>query len=154
MGLVRPTSPSFHWPSHSWHTAISKFDLENQGQGHSLKATWRVQSLSTHIPSVLCQLNLPFLKKRQFWNLTLKILGQGHGWGQWSRPHHWLSIYLTYFFFILHQMAQPFIPKMIWPIECLTTKKQKLNFCWKVQKKKNIYSTEFLWNFKIMTKGI
>ena len=38
--------------------------------------------LSTHTPFVPCQSAIPFLRYNFFQNLTLKILGQGHGWGE------------------------------------------------------------------------
>ena len=63
----RLTSLSFHVnrPSHSWDTAFSIFDLENQGSRSwvrsQFKSQWGSNSLSTHIPFVPCQSGIPFL---------------------------------------------------------------------------------------------
>ena len=72
----RLTSLSLHVnrPSHSWDTAFSKFDLENQGsrswERSQLKSQWGSNILSTHIPFVPCQSGIPFLNY-DFQNLTL-----------------------------------------------------------------------------------
>ena len=80
--FCRLTSLSFHvnWPSHSWDTTFSKFDLKIQGQGYgwgqSCKSKSGYNILSTHIPFIPCQSALPFLKQH-FQNWNLKIQGQG-----------------------------------------------------------------------------
>ena len=69
-------------PSHSWDTAFSKFDLENQGQGHGWGESWTSQHgsniLSTHIPFVLCQSAIPFLRYDFFkiwpWKSKVKVM--------------------------------------------------------------------------------
>ena len=53
-------------PSHSWDMSFSKSALKIQGQGHGWGERWKSQSgcniLSTHMPFVLCQSALPFLR--------------------------------------------------------------------------------------------
>ena len=77
------TSLSFrvNRPSHSWHTAFSKFDLEIKGQGHgwgnNSKSQYGSNILSTHIPFVPSQLAFPFLKYSIFkiwpWKSRVKV---------------------------------------------------------------------------------
>ena len=82
----RLTSLSFHvnWPSHSWDTAFSKFDLENQGSRSWLRSQFKSLNgsniLSTHIPFVPCQLGIPFLSYDFFkiwpWKSKVKVMGE------------------------------------------------------------------------------
>ena len=83
LASYRITSFSFHVnrPSHSWDTAFSKFDLENQGSrsqwGHSSKTQCVFNIPSTHIPFVPCQSALPFLRYSIFkiwpWKSRVKV---------------------------------------------------------------------------------
>ena len=83
LASYRLTSLSLHVnrPSHSWDTAFSKFDLENQGSrswgGHSSKSQCGPNILSTHIPFVPCQSALPFLRYSIFkiwpWKSRVKV---------------------------------------------------------------------------------
>ena len=76
-------SLSFHvnWPSHSWDTAFSKFDLENQRWRSwvtwTLKVTtWVQHSIYSHpFDSMSISPSIPEIQ--HFQNLTLKIQGQG-----------------------------------------------------------------------------
>ena len=134
-------SLSFHVnrPSHSWHTAFSKFDLENiKGQGHGWGNNWKSQCgsniLSTHIPFVPCQSALPFLSYDFFQNLTLKFKGQCYGWGHSSKSQCGFNILWTHIPFVPCQLALPFLKysifkiwpwksrvKVKWPWCCTTT---------------------------------
>ena len=87
----RLISLSFHVdrPSHSWDTAISKFDAENSRSrswvGSKLKVTtWVQHSVNSH-PFRSMSIRHPIPELRLFQNLTLKIKGQGHGWGHSSK---------------------------------------------------------------------
>ena len=97
---IQLTSLSFQvsWPSHSWYIAISIFYLENPRSRSwarsKLKVTtfYWLTSLSFHvIPEI-----------RLFQNLTLKIHGQGHGWGERWKSQHVSSILLTHIPFIVN----------------------------------------------------
>ena len=84
----RLTSLSFHVnrPSHSWDTAYSKFDLENPRSRSwvrwTLKVTpWVEHSIDSH-PFNSMSISHPIPEIRLFQNVTLKIQGQGHGWGE------------------------------------------------------------------------
>ena len=87
----RLTSLSFHVnrPSHSWDTAFSKFDLENPRsrswvRGKLKATTWVQQSIDSH-PFHPMSIGHPIPEIRLFQNLTLKIQGQCHGWGESSK---------------------------------------------------------------------
>ena len=83
LASYRLTSLSFHVnrPSHSWDTAFSKFDLENQGSrswwGHSSKSQCGSNILSTDMPFVPWQSALPFLRYSIFkiwpWKSRVKV---------------------------------------------------------------------------------
>ena len=86
MGITsyRLTSLSFYVdrPSHSWGTAFSKSDLENQGSRSwvrsQFKSQWGSNILSTHIPFVPCQSGIPFLSYEFFkiwpWKSKVKVM--------------------------------------------------------------------------------
>ena len=81
----RFTSLSFHVnrPSHSWDTTFSKFDLENPRSWvrWTLKVTaWVQHSIDSH-PFISMSIGHPIPEIWLFQNFTLKIQGQGHGWG-------------------------------------------------------------------------
>ena len=87
----RLTSLSFHVnrPSHSWDTAFSKFDLENPRsrswvRGKLKATTWVQHSIDSH-PFHPMSIGHPIPEIRLFQNLTLKIQGQCHGWGESSK---------------------------------------------------------------------
>ena len=84
----RLTSLLFHvnWPSHSWDTTFSKFDLENPrsrswARGKLEVTTWVQHSIDSH-PFCSMSIGHPIPEIQLFQNLTLKIQGQGHGWGE------------------------------------------------------------------------
>ena len=79
----RLISPSFHvdWPSYSWDTAISKFDVENSRSRSwvrsKLKVTrWVQHSVESH-PFCSMSIGHPIPELRLFQNLTSKIKDQG-----------------------------------------------------------------------------
>ena len=136
----RLTSLSFHvdQASHSWVPTFSKFDLENKGskvmgevtvQSHNVGLTsYRL------IPFILCQTGIPFLSYDFFENLTLKIKGQGHGWGHSSKSQCGSNILSIHIPFVPCQSALPFLRysifkiwpwkwrvKVKWPWCCTTT---------------------------------
>ena len=72
-------------PSHSWDTAISKFDIENSRSRSpvrsNLKVTmWVRHSVDWH-PFCSMWIGHPIPELRLFQNLSLKIKGQGHASG-------------------------------------------------------------------------
>ena len=85
---------SFHInrPSHSWDTAILKFDIKNSRSRSWVRSkfkvtTWVQHSVNSH-PFLSMSIGHPIPELRLFQNLTLKIKGQGHGWGQsWKSQH-------------------------------------------------------------------
>ena len=104
LASYRLTAFSFHVnrPSHSWDTAFSKFDLENQGSRSWVRSQFKVTMLVYHPidshPFRSMSINPPILEIQHFQNLTLKIKGQGHRW-----DHSWNSqcgsnILLTHLF--------------------------------------------------------
>ena len=113
--FYRLTSRSFHvnQPSHSWDTTFSKFDLENprsrSWKRWTLKVTtWVQHSIGSH-PFRSMSIGHLIHKRRLFQNLTLKIEGQGHGWGEsWKSPHG-SNILSTHIPFIPSQSAVPFL---------------------------------------------
>ena len=101
----------FHvdWPCHSWDTAISKFDIENSRSRSwvrsKLKAiTWVQHSVDSH-PFRSMSIGHPVPELWLFQNLTLKIKGQGHGWGHSSKSLGGSNILSTHI---------PFISMSIW----------------------------------------
>ena len=76
-------------PSHSSDTAITKFGIENLKsrswvRSKSKVTTWVQHSVDSH---PFCSMSRRRLipELRLFHNLTLKIKGQGHGWGHTSK---------------------------------------------------------------------
>ena len=90
-------SLSFHVdrPSHSWDTAIPKFDPKNSRSRSWVRSKLKVTTWVHH--SVDLQLfrsmsiGHPIPELRLFQNLTLKIQCQGHGWGQSSKVTMWVK---------------------------------------------------------------
>ena len=84
----RLTSLSFHVnrPSYSWDVAFSKFDLENLRSRSWVRwtlkvTTWVQHSINSHLFRSM-SISHPIPEIQLFQNLTLKIQGQGHGWGR------------------------------------------------------------------------
>ena len=74
---------------HSWDTAISKFDLENSRSRSWVRSKlkviiWLQHSVNSH-PFRSMSIGHPIPELWLFPNLTLKIKGQGHGWGHSSK---------------------------------------------------------------------
>ena len=89
-------------PSHSWDTAISKFDIDNSRSRSWVRSKLKVTTQhgsniqSTHILFVPCQSGIPFLSYDFFkiwpWKSRVKVMGevtvQSHKVGQTS---YWLT---------------------------------------------------------------
>ena len=120
----RLTSLSFHVnrPSHSWDTTFSKFDLENPRsrswvKGKSKATTWVQHSIDS-LPFHPMSIGHPIPELRLFQNLTLKIQGQGHGWGESSKSQCGCNFLSTHIPFVPCQSALPFLRYnifKIWP---------------------------------------
>ena len=142
MGLTfsQLTSLSFHVnrASNSWVTTFPKFDLENQGSRSWVRSklkvtTWVQHSVDSHpFPSMWIRHPIPEL--RLFQNLTLKIKGQGHGWGHSSKSQCGPNILSIHIPFVPCQSALPVLRysifkiwpwksrvKVKWPWWCTTT---------------------------------
>ena len=111
----RLTSLSFHvnQPSHSWDTTFSKFDLENPRsrswvRGKLKVITWVQHSIDSH-PFYPMSMGHPIPEIQLFQNLTLKIQGQGHGWGVSSKSQSGCNILSTRIPFVPCQSALPFL---------------------------------------------
>ena len=111
----RLTSLSFHvnWASNSWVMTFSKFDLVNQGSRSWVRSklkvtTWVQHSVDSHpFHSIWIGHTIPEL--RLFKNLTLKIKGQGHGWGQSPKSQCGSNILSAHIPFIPCQWGIPFL---------------------------------------------
>ena len=109
------TSLSFHVnrASNSWVTTFPKFDLENQGSRSWVRSklnvtTWVQHSINSH-PFRFMWIRHPIPELQHFQNLTLKIKGQGHGWGHSSKSQCGSNILSTHIPFILCQTSIPFL---------------------------------------------
>ena len=98
----RLTSLLFHVdrPCHSWDTAISKFDVENSRSRSWVRSklkviTWVLHSVDSH-PFRSMSIRHPVPELWLFQNLTLKIKGQGHGWGHSSKSQGGSNILSTH----------------------------------------------------------
>ena len=136
----RLTSLLFHVnrPSHSWDTAFSKFDLENPRsrswvRGKLKVTTWVQYSIDSHLFNSM-SIGHPIPEIWLFQNLTLKIQGQGHGWGECWKSQSGCSILSIHIPFVPCQSALPFMRysifkiwpwnskvKVKWPWRCTTT---------------------------------
>ena len=111
----RLASLSFHVnrPSYSWDTAFSKFDLENQGSMSCVRSQFKVTMWVKHPidshPFYSMSIGHPIPELWLFQNLTLKIKGQGHGWGHSSKSQHGSSIISTHIPFVACQIAPPIL---------------------------------------------
>ena len=136
----RLTCHSFHvnQPFHSWDTAFSKFDLENPRSRSWVRwtvkvTTWVQHSIDSHAFHSK-SIGHPIPEIPLFQNLTLKIQGQGHGWGERWKPQSGCNILSTHMPFVPCQSALPFLGYSIfkiwpwkskvmvkWPWCCTTT---------------------------------
>ena len=117
-------SLSFHVnrPSHSWDTAISKFDIENSRSRSLVMSklkvtTWVRHSVDSH-PFRSMWIGHPISELRLFQNLSLKIKGQGHASGHTSKSQCESKILSTHIPFIPCQSGIPFLSYdyfKIWP---------------------------------------
>ena len=107
---------------HSWDTAISKFDLENSRSRSWVRSKlkviiWLQHSVNSH-PFRSMSIGHPIPELWLFQNLTLKIKGQGHGWGHSSKSQGGSNIPSTQIPFVPCQSALPFLRYSIlkiWP---------------------------------------
>ena len=111
----RLTSLLFHVnrASHSWVMTFSKFDLDNQRSRSWVRSQfkvtmWVLHSIDSH-PFRSMSIGPPILEIQHFQNLTLKIKGQGHGWGHSSKSQCGSNILSTHIPFIPCQSALPFL---------------------------------------------
>ena len=116
----RLTSLWFHvnWPSYSWNTAFSKFDLENSRSRSQLKVTKKVYHPIDSYPFRSMSIGPPTPGIQLFQNLKLKIQGQGHGWGQSLKSQHGSNIQSTHIPFVPCQSGIQFLSydfSKIWP---------------------------------------
>ena len=105
----------FHFdrPCHSWDTAISKFDVENSRCRSWLRTklkviTWVLHSVYSH-PFHSMSIGHPVPELWLFQNLTLKIKGQGHGWGHSSKSQGGSNILSTHIPFVPCQSGIPLL---------------------------------------------
>ena len=118
----RLTSFSFHVnrPSHSWDTAFSKFYLENQGSRSWVRSQFKVTMWVSHPidshPFRSISISPPILVIQHFQNSTLKIKGQGHGWGHSWKSQCGSNILSTHIPFVPCQSALPFLRYSIFKI--------------------------------------
>ena len=120
----RLTSLSFHvnLPSHSWDTAFSYFDLENPRSRSWVRwtlkvTTWVQHSIDSH-PFHSMSIGHPIPEIWLFQNLTLRIQGQRHGWGERWKSQSGCNILSTHIPFVPCQSALPFLRYcifIIWP---------------------------------------
>ena len=111
----RLTSLLFHFdrPCHSWDTAISKFDAENSRSRSWMRSklkviTWVLHSVDSH-PFRSMSIGHPVPELWLFQNLTLKIKGQGHGWGHSSKSQSGSNILSTHIPFVPCQSGIPLL---------------------------------------------
>ena len=107
-------------PSHSWDTAISKFYNQNSRSRSwvrsKLKVTiWVQHSVDSH-PFRSMSIRHPIPASPLFQNLTLKIKGQGHGWGHSSKSQCGSNILSTHIPFVPCQSVIPFLRYRIFKI--------------------------------------
>ena len=112
----RLTSLSSHVnrPCHSWDMTFLKFDLENPMSRPW--ARWKfshsgcniLSSIDSH-PFRSMSIDPPIPEIQYFQSLTLKIQGQGHGWGGHWRSQHGSNIISTHIPLIPCQSAIPLL---------------------------------------------
>ena len=99
--------------SSSWVTTFPKFDLENQGSRSWVRSklkvtTWVQLSVDSH-PFRSMWIGHPIPELQLFQNLTLKIKGQGHGWGHSSKSQCGSNILSAHIPFIPCHTGIPFL---------------------------------------------
>ena len=116
------TSLSFqvNGASNCWVTTFPKFDLESQGSRSWVKSklkvtTWVQHSVDSH-PFPSMWIGHPIPQLRLFYNLTLKIKGQGHGWGHSSKSQCGSSILSTHIPLVPCQSVLPSLRYSIFKI--------------------------------------
>ena len=143
MGVVKAFDQCASYPfninqsTHSWDSAISKFDLENPRSWVWLKHLINV------LPFHLTSIRVPILDIQLFQNLSLKFQGQYHGWGQRSRSYSWHSIQSMNLLFVSQQSYQPFFrygQQNVWPW------KNKLQIWEEKNQQNRIISNRFIQN--------
>ena len=92
---------------------FSKFDLEIQGSRSWVRSQfkvtmWVLHPIDSH-PFRSMSMGPPIPDIQHFQNLTLKIKGQGHGWGNNSKSQCGSNILLTHIRFVPCQSALPFL---------------------------------------------
>ena len=105
-------------------TTLPKFDLENLRSRSwfrsNLKITkWVYHPIDSHS---FCSMPIgpPIPEIEHFRNLTLKIQGQGHGWGERWKSQSGCNILLTHISFVPNQAALPLLRYSIfkmWPLK-------------------------------------
>ena len=112
-----------HRPCLSWDTAISKFDVENSRSRSWVRSklkviTWVQHSVDSD-PFSSMSIGHPIPEFWLFQNLTLKIKGQGHGWGHSSKSQGESNILSTHIPFVPCQSGIPLLSYdffKIWPL--------------------------------------
>ena len=110
-----------------------KSKVKVMGEGKLKVTTWVQHSINSH-PFHPMSIGHPIPEIRLFQNLTLKIQGQGHGWGQRWKSQSGCNILSTHIPFVPCQTAIPFLRydffkiwpwkskvKVKWPWGCTTT---------------------------------
>ena len=111
----RLTSLSFHvnLASHCWVTTFSKFDLEIQGSRSWVRSQFKVTMWVSHpidsCPFRSMSIGPPIPEIQHFQKLTLKIKGQGHGWGNNSKLQCGSDILSTHIPLVPCQSALQFL---------------------------------------------
>ena len=109
-------------PFHAWDTAISTFDVESSRSRSWVRSQFKVTMwvlISYRLTSFLFHVN-PASNSwvTTFQNLTLKIKGQGHGWGHISKSLCESNILSPHILFVPCQSGIPFLGYdffKIWP---------------------------------------
>ena len=101
---------------------FSKFDLENQGSRSWVRSQFKVTMWVQHpinsYPFRSMSIGPPIPGIQHFQNLTLKIKGQGHGWGHSLKSQCGSNILSTHIPFVPYQLGIPFLSYdflKIWP---------------------------------------
>ena len=145
----RLTSLSFHvnLASHCWVKTFSKFDLEILGSRSWVRSQFKVtmwiwHPIDSH-PFRSMSIGPPIPDIQHFQNLTLKIKGQGHGWGNNSKSQCGSNILSTHILFVPCQSALPFLSYDFFQNLTLKFKGQRYGWCHssKSQCESNILST-------------
>ena len=120
----RLTSLSFHvnLASHCWVMTFSNSDLEIQGSRSWMRSQFKVtmwvwHPIDSH-PFRSMSIGPPIPEIQHFQNLTLKIKGQGHGWGHSLKSQCGSNILSTHIHFVPCQSGIPFLSYdffKIWP---------------------------------------